>query len=62
MKRLQRSPLSPRSSALLLLLACACTLLVAAACSRAPSSGEAEVWTCPMHPTCLLYTSDAADE
>lgn len=49
----------PRAFALplLLLLACAGTLLVASACSRAPSAAEAEVWTCPMHPT---YVSDHA--
>lgn len=57
MKRTQRSPLSQRSLALLLLLASACTLLVAAGCTRAPSPAEAEVWTCPMHPT---YVSDHA--
>ncbi len=44
-----------RPSALLLLLACALTLLAAGACSSPKSAGEAELWTCPMHPT---YVTD----
>lgn len=42
-----------RSLALLLLLLCACTLLVTG-CTQ-PTPAEVERWTCPMHPT---YVAD----
>lgn len=44
-----------RSFALLLLLACALTVLAAGACSPANHPERAEHWTCPMHPT---YVAD----
>ncbi len=44
-----------RSLSLLVLLAFACTLLAAGACSSGKSPEEAELWTCPMHPT---YVTD----
>ncbi len=40
---------------LLLLFACVLSLLSAGACSSGKSPAEAELWTCPMHPT---YVSD----
>ena len=57
MKRMQHGSLSQRPLVLLLLLAGACAMLVATGCTRAPRSAEAEVWTCPMHPT---YVADHA--
>ncbi len=39
----------------LLLLVCVFSLLAAGACSSGKSPAEAELWTCPMHPT---YLSD----
>ena len=44
-----------RTLPLLLLFACILSLLAAGACSSGKSPAEAELWTCPMHPT---YVAD----
>lgn len=44
-----------RSLSVIVLLAFALTLLAGSACSSPKSGGEAELWTCPMHPT---YVTD----